>query len=42
MDTARYRRRKLINQIGIGASMLAMALGLVALLWILKIGRAHV
>ena len=37
MDTARYRRRKLINQIGIGASMLAMALGLVALLWILLV-----
>ena len=37
MDTARYRRRKLINQIGIGASMLAMALGLVALLWILMV-----
>ena len=37
MDPALYRRRKLINQIGIGASMLAMALGLVALLWILAV-----
>ena len=37
MDTARYRHRKLINQIGIGASMLAMVLGLVALLWILMV-----
>jgi phosphate transport system permease protein len=37
MDPALYRRRKLVNQIGIGASMLAMALGLIALLWILAV-----
>lgn len=31
----RYSRRILTNRIGIGLSMLAMAFGLLALLWIL-------
>ena len=35
MDLAIYRRRKLINRIGLTLSMGAMALGLVVLLWIL-------
>lgn len=30
-----YNRRILINRLGIGLSMLAMAFGLLALLWIL-------
>ena len=37
MDTNLYRRRKLINRMGIGVSMLAMALGLAVLLWILAV-----
>jgi phosphate transport system permease protein len=37
MDINLYRRRKLINRIGIGVSMLAMALGLTVLLWILAV-----
>ena len=35
MDLAIYRRRKLINRIGLTLSMGAMALGLIVLLWIL-------
>ncbi len=35
MDLAIYRRRKLVNRIGLTLSMGAMALGLVVLLWIL-------
>ncbi len=34
-DPGLYRRRRLINQLGIGASMVAMLFGLSALLWIL-------
>ncbi|MEY4014190.1 MAG: phosphate transporter permease PstA [Pseudomonadota bacterium] len=37
MDQALYRRRKLVNQIGLTLSMGAMALGLFVLLWILFI-----
>ncbi|MEN9760377.1 MAG: phosphate transporter, permease protein PstA [Pseudomonadota bacterium] len=37
MDTNLYRRRKLTNRIGIGVSMLAMAIGLAVLLWILTV-----
>ena len=37
MDLAIYRRRKLINRIGLTLSMAAMALGLVVLLWILAV-----
>jgi len=32
-----YRRRKLVNQIGLTLSMLAMVLGLFVLLWILLV-----
>ncbi len=35
MDAAIYRRRKLVNRIGLTLSMGAMALGLIVLLWIL-------
>ncbi len=35
MNTALYRRRKLVNTVGLTASMLAMALGLFVLVWIL-------
>lgn len=35
MNTALYRRRKLVNSVGLTASMLAMALGLFVLVWIL-------
>lgn len=35
MNNTLYRRRKLVNQIGLTASMLAMVLGLFVLLWIL-------
>jgi phosphate transport system permease protein len=37
MDQNLYRRRILINRIGISLSMLAMALGLIVLLWILSV-----
>ena len=37
MDLAIYRRRKLVNRIGLNQSMAAMALGLVVLLWILAV-----
>ena len=37
MDLAIYRRRKLVNRIGLTLSMAAMALGLVVLLWILVV-----
>jgi phosphate transport system permease protein len=37
MDQALYRRRKIVNQIGLALSMGAMALGLFVLLWILFI-----
>ena len=37
MDLAIYRRRKLVNRIGLALSMGAMALGLVVLLWILAV-----
>jgi phosphate transport system permease protein len=37
MDINLYRRRKLTNRIGIGVSMLAMAIGLAVLLWILTV-----
>ena len=37
MDLAIYRRRKLVNRIGLTLSMGAMALGLVVLLWILAV-----
>jgi phosphate transport system permease protein len=37
MDTNLYRRRKLTNRMGIGVSMLAMAIGLAVLLWILTV-----
>lgn len=37
MDQNLYRRRILINRIGISLSMLAMALGLTVLLWILSV-----
>jgi phosphate transport system permease protein len=37
MDIAIYRRRKLVNRIGLTLSMAAMALGLVVLLWILAV-----
>ncbi len=37
MDLAIYRRRKLVNRIGLTLSMAAMVLGLVVLLWILAV-----
>jgi len=37
MDLAIYRRRKLVNRIGLTLSMGAMALGLIVLLWILVV-----
>jgi phosphate transport system permease protein len=37
MNTNLYRRRKLVNKLGLFASMLAMVLGLFVLLWILFI-----
>ena len=37
MDTNLYRRRQRTNKIGITLSMLAMGLGLTALLWILAV-----
>jgi phosphate transport system permease protein len=37
MDAAIYRRRKLVNRVGLTLSMAAMALGLTVLLWILVV-----
>ena len=37
MDAAIYRRRKTINRIGLTLSMIAMALGLAVLMWILVV-----
>ena len=37
MNQSLYRRRKLTNQVGLTLSMLAMALGLFVLLWILVV-----
>ena len=37
VDSGLYRRRQLSNRIGLGLSMIAMALGLAGLLWILVV-----